>query len=155
MTDRDHVRKDIDGSFVDLCGACYGASQMFIASYREEDELAEEALEAPQKPNLALVFDAFIERHNLMESWADGLGLKWTPEERQTHFYNKCYREFVDLMSIGYGTLASLERACGIHKADRRHEFSGASFAHVQENSGNFEDTSTGGSDVAITDWMS
>ena len=144
LSEIDLKRKDVDGSFMDLCGSCYGISEhhMYMLE-RMRDPQEEDAPPAPKEPQRK-AFDLFVKRHNLRESWRSGLGLKWNPTQREAHFYDKCYREFVALDDMGYGRLKALERACGIHKANRRHEYAGASFASygdAQELSGGMHDT--------------
>lgn len=138
-------RDPVDDSFVDLCTSCYGASEHHryqqAVVWEETHEDVEDAPEAPMT-NPEQRFADFVEKHNLMASWADGLGLKWTPEQRQAHFYAKCYSDFLELYESGYGTVASLERACDVHRANRRREYSGASWASMYDSdSGGMHDT--------------
>lgn len=133
LSESDLQRKDpVDGSFTDLCKVCYGVSehhryQLGVAW----DEAHEDVEEAVEDLNPSDVFEAFVQRHNLMESWAEGLGMKWTPQRRQMHFYDKAWADFQRLKEQGFTTLQSLERACNVHRANRRHEHSGASYASM------------------------
>ena len=149
MSAMDLRRKEEDGTFMDLCTGCYPSSQMHVYEVVQEREEVEEMAPAPPQEGPQGTFDKFVEKHNLMASWADGLGLKMTGEERMVYFYDKCYAEYLELRKLGYGTAVALERACGVMKADRRREYSGASFAHTSGDIG-----ATGGSDVSIATWM-
>ena len=86
---------------------------------------------------IVMAFERFIDEHNLMESWADGLGLRWSPSERQMQFYNFALRETLDLVASGYSVRGACQRACGIHKAAMFHEDAAASHIRAtvqQEN---------------------
>ena len=129
MNNADHLRKDpVDDSFVDLCGPCYRESEG--TRYGETVERLEDAEEAPMGPQdpIETQFLNFVIKHDLMTSWAEGLGLRWTPKERQDHFYDKCLAETIDLITKGHKPMVSMERACGVLRADRRREQSGASY---------------------------
>ena len=124
----DLTRKEADESFVDLCTPCWNASEAWkYELVTEVEEMAEDTPPAPQEGPQG-TFDRYIEKHNLRSSWADGLGLRMTGEQRMDYFYDKCYGEYLDLLASGYGSMVALERACGIHRGDKRREYSGASF---------------------------
>ena len=86
---------------------------------------------------VVMAVERFIAEHDLMASWADGLGLRWSPQERQAQFHAFALRETLDLVNSGYSVQAACERACGIHRGDKRHEDAAASHAQAVVARGN------------------
>lgn len=114
--------KQIEGGS-ELCGPCNTISNYTAAELREEKAKPVRQPDPEQ-------FQAFVEKHNLENSWRDGLGLM-DPEKRAAMLRAKLWDGYCDWLSLGFTHQASLYRASGLSKRGSQH--SGTEFGHSQD----------------------
>ena len=103
--------KQLQGAQFDLglCGTCLSVSNYYLEIAKgSEDEPVRSKYTKPSRQR----FDKFVGEGNFLAIWAEGLGLRWTPEERSAHMYAKAWDEYSELISQGIGHYRALRRAC-------------------------------------------
>ena len=127
--------KQLQGAQFDLglCGTCAEVSNYYLEIAKTQNE---EQTGGRKATPSAQRFADFVEKHDLVASWADGLGLM-SPEARAVRMRDKTWEYYCEYLDWGLGHERALQKATGLsRKGNQRFALAGMQSGH---NDGNDE----------------